>query len=226
MKYDPEIHHRRSIRLKGYDYTQPGAYFITLVTYQRNEIFGEVVDDEMKLSTLGHIVYDEWMRSIQIRKEIRLYEDEFVVMPNHIHAIVWMVNPIVGADGVRPSDPPSNKIITANPNQTLVVRSRGEIGVIGEGARRAPLRGMSLGAFIAGFKSTVTSRARRELNMTGIWQRNYYEHIIRNETEFKHIWDYIDDNPRKWQEDKLHPSAPPNPPPSSSASGTAAAGAG
>ena len=171
MKYNPEIHHRRSIRLKSYDYTQPGAYFITLVTYQRNEIFGEVVDEEIKLSALGHIVHEEWMRSIQVRKEIRLCEDEFVVMPNHIHAIVWMVDPIVGAQGLRPSDPPSNKIITANPNQTLVVRSHGEVGAMQEGARRAPLRGMSLGAFIAGLKSTVTSRARRELNMTGCTPR-------------------------------------------------------
>jgi putative transposase len=199
MTYDPKIHHRRSIRLKGYDYTQPGAYFVTLVTYRRDEIFGEVVNGVMRLSPLGQIVHDEWMRSIGIRKEIRLFEDEFVVMPNHGHGIVWIVETLV-ADGVRPIIRPND----------------------GEGARRAPQPGTpqpklrlrrvpkSLGSFIAGFKASVSSRAKRELNMTGIWQRNYYEHIIRNEIEFKNIWDYIDDNPRKWEVDQLHPSAPPN----------------
>lgn len=200
MAYDPKIHHRRSIRLKGYDYTQPGAYFVTLVTYRRDEIFGEVVNGVMRLSPLGKIVHDEWMRSIGIRKEIQLYEDEFVVMPNHGHGIVWIVEtPSVGADGVRP------KITGIRPDE--------------EGARRAPQPGApqplrripkSLGSFIAGFKASVTSRAKRELMMTGIWQRNYYEHILRNEDEFKNIWDYIDDNPRKWEEDQLHPKARPN----------------
>jgi putative transposase len=70
---------------------------------------------------------------------------------------------------------------------------------------------MSLSSFIAGFKASVTSRARRELDITGIWQRNYYDHIIRNETELMKIWHYIDTNPSKWEEDQLHPDAPPNP---------------
>jgi hypothetical protein len=68
-----------------------------------------------------------------------------------------------------------------------------------------------LGAFIAGFKAAVTSRARSDLRMTGIWQRNYYEHIIRNEQEFQAIWNYIDTNPQRWEMDQLHPAAPPNP---------------
>jgi len=206
MKYNPEIHHRRSIRLKGYDYTQPGAYFITLVTHRREMIFGDVVEAQMVLSALGQIVQDEWMRSIQIRKEIRLYEDEFVVMPNHAHGIVWMV----GADGLRPDYRPPNKIVTANPDRPGIIRPHDEIGAMEEDARRAPLRGRSLGAFVAGFKSSVTSRARRELNMTEIWQRNYYENIIRSETSFNNIWNYIDNNPHKWAQDQMHPSAPPN----------------
>jgi REP element-mobilizing transposase RayT len=185
MKYDPEVHRRRSIRLKGYDYTQPGAYFVTICAYQRDEIFGEVVNGEMQLSSPGKIVREEWFRSAEIRKEIKLFEDEFVVMPNHVHGIVRIIE-IVGADGVRPND--------------------------GMDARRASLRRAprSLGSFVAGFKASVTSRAKRELNMTGIWQRNYYEHIIRDEMDFNHIWDYIDTNPLHWQEDQFHPSASPN----------------
>jgi REP element-mobilizing transposase RayT len=112
--YDPQKHHRRSIRLKGYNYALPGAYFITLVTYKREHLFGRVVNGKLQLSKLGSIVREEWLRSILLRWEIRLFEDEFVVMPNHVHGIVWIVDSgdligegestadPVGADGVRP----------------------------------------------------------------------------------------------------------------------------
>ena len=111
MKYDPHKRHRpfdlaqgrHSIRLKGYDYTQPGAYFVTFCTYQRDEILGEVLHGEMKLSALGKIVQEEWFRTAQIRKEIQLFDDEFIVMPNHGHGIIRIIEP-VGADGVRPGD--------------------------------------------------------------------------------------------------------------------------
>ncbi len=203
MKFDPEIHHRRSIRLKGYDYTLPGAYFLTICTYHREEIFGEVTEGEMRLNPLGEIVQAEWIRSAKIRKEIRLIEDEFVVMPNHVHGIVWIVeNESVGADGVRPGEQPST---TKNESHDKGARSGG--------TRRVPLRmaPRSLSSFIAGFKAAVTSRAGQELNAANIWQRNYYERIIRNENELRNFWDYIDINPMRWQDDPLHPSAPPDP---------------
>jgi len=118
MKYNPEIHHRRSIRLKGYDYTQPGAYFVTIVTHKRDEIFGEITNGRMKYSTLGEIVYQEWFRSAKIRKEIRLFEDEIVIMPNHIHGIVRIME-TAGAYGVMVSALnrkrlPPNRMHTAN----------------------------------------------------------------------------------------------------------------
>jgi len=91
MRYNPEIHHRRSIRLKGYDYSQPGAYFITICTHERECLFGEIVNNEMVLNDYGKIVYEEWFLSAKIRNEIELYENEFVVMPNHIHGIVWII---------------------------------------------------------------------------------------------------------------------------------------
>ena len=97
MKYDPQKHHRRSIRLKGYDYTQSGAYFLTICNFQRDQIFGEITNGKMELSELGKIVREEWLRSAEIRKEIQVFEDEFMIMPNHLHGINW----IVGADGVR-----------------------------------------------------------------------------------------------------------------------------
>ena len=91
MDPSPRFFHRRSIRLQGYDYSQPGGYFITLVTDHRAEIFGSIVGNAVQLSVLGQMVREEWFRSGEIRKEICLYEDEFVVMPNHIHGIVWIV---------------------------------------------------------------------------------------------------------------------------------------
>lgn len=182
MNYDPNLHHRRSIRLKGYDYTQPGAYFVTIVSDQGKEVFGKVIHEEINLSPLGEIIRIEWMRSIGIRKEILLHEDEFVIMPNHIHGIVWIVT--VESGDLRP-----------------------HIG--NTSADSLPLtHSSSLGKFIAGFKASVTHHARRELNLTSIWQRNYYEHIIRNQDELQKIWAYIDSNPRKWFEDRYNPSKP------------------
>lgn len=86
MKYNPEAHHRRSIRLKGYDYSQAGAYFITICTQSRECLFGEIMDREMRLNEAGKIVADEWIKSAEIRNEIEL--DTWVVMPNHFHGIV------------------------------------------------------------------------------------------------------------------------------------------
>ena len=96
MKDDSQICHRRSIRLKGYDYTQPGAYFVMICTYQRQEIFGEVVAGNMQLSPSGKIVREEWLKTTQIRQEVKLHEDEFVIMPNHIHGIIWIVETLTG----------------------------------------------------------------------------------------------------------------------------------
>src|SRR3989304_1467169 len=89
MKYDPDKHHRRSIRLKGYDYTQPGAYFVTVVTWQRECLFGEVVGGEMRLSATGSLVENEWRRLVVRFEQVVL--DEFIVMPNHVHGILFIV---------------------------------------------------------------------------------------------------------------------------------------
>ena len=180
MEYDSDIHRRRSTRLKGYDYTQPGAYFVTFCSYQRDESFSKVVNGEVQLSSLGRIVREEWFRSAEIRKEIQLFEDEFVVMPNHGHGIVRIIE-IVRADGVRPN---IERAQAMRPNAYL---------------RRAP---RSLGSFMAGFKASVTSRAKNELDMTGIWQRNYYDHIIHNDRELNNIRWYIVNNPLNWQLDR------------------------
>ncbi|MFM7372811.1 MAG: hypothetical protein ACKO2Z_34520, partial [Sphaerospermopsis kisseleviana] len=90
MPYNPEIHHRRSIRLKGYDYSQIGAYFVTICTHHRNCLFGEIVDGEMKLNTNGEVAKGCWLSIPRHFQNVEL--DEFVIMPNHVHGIIIIVN--------------------------------------------------------------------------------------------------------------------------------------
>jgi putative transposase len=195
MKDDPQNHHRRSIRLKGYDYTQPGAYFVTICSYQREEVFGEVVEGEMRLNLLGEIVREEWLRTIEIRSNVRLHEDEFVIMPNHIHGILRIVEPVGATLGSVESSSvgATRRVAPTTGSRTLVSGS--------------------IGAILGQFKSITAKRinVRRGTPGISVWQRNYYEHIICNENELKKIWNYIDTNPSRWQEDQLHPPARPNP---------------
>lgn len=175
MPYNPDIHHRRSIRLKEYDYTQNGAYFVTIVTYQREPMFGEIVNGVMNLNPLGEIARREWFKTAELRPYVELYEDEFVVMPNHAHGILWM-NDDVGAE--RRSAPRDMPHVTAG----------------------------SLGAIVRAYKSAVTYaiNAARQTRGMVVWQRNYYEHIIRKDAELNRIRKYIVNNPLKWADDDLY----------------------
>jgi len=180
MKFNPEIHHRHSIRLKGYDYTRGGAYFVTIVTYQRAHLFGEVVNGEMRLNELGQIARDEWFKTADLRPYVKLYEDELMVMPNHAHGIVWIENDDVVGMGVgaeRRSAPTKTKTPTVTPK--------------------------SLGAIVRAYKSAVTYAVNALQKQRGavLWQRNYYEHIIRNEQEHERIYNYILSNPLNWEND-------------------------
>jgi hypothetical protein len=129
MQFDPQKHHRRSTRLKGYDYAQPGAYFVTICTYQRQCWFGDICDGRMCLNHIGYIVAQEWVRSSQIRQEIEL--DEWVIMPNHLHGIVLItdintVGNTVGAQGLAPlHPPPSNPVAVHRQPRSLSSSSLG-----------------------------------------------------------------------------------------------------
>ena len=187
MHFNPDLHHRRSIRYKGYDYAQSGAYFVTVISAGRECLFGELVDGVMQLSPFGEIVREEWFRSAQIREEIVLSEHEFVVMPNHAHGIVWIIatddrNHGEGVTGQSPL-----------PHQTNT-------------SPRGP-RPKSLSSFIVGFKSSVTKRINAMRSSPGdpVWQRNYYERIIRNDDELRHIQSYIAENPLRWHLDRENP---------------------
>jgi REP element-mobilizing transposase RayT len=192
-KFDPKIHHRRSIRLAGYDYSQAGAYYVTIVTWQRDCLFGEVVNDEMILNKAGKIVQWEWENLAQSFKLVELGIGQ--VMPNHFHGILSFRD--VGAN---------------RPALTIVSASKASLhnGIL-DGSDGSPLprgsKAASLGAVIGQFKSRVTKRLWKmpELAGTPIWQRNYYERIIRNEKEMDAIWRYIEANPANWMEDEENP---------------------
>ena len=178
--YDPHRHRRRSIRLPHHDYGG-GLYFVTICTHGRVLLFGDIVDGVMRPNTFGSIVWEEWMRTEEIRTEVVL--DAFVVMPNHIHGIIGIVDGATITDGV---------------------------GAHG----RAPLRcgiacrrPKSLGAFVAGFKSAVTKRINtmRGTPSGKVWQRNYWERVLRDERELHIARRYVRDNPLRWHLDRCHP---------------------
>jgi REP element-mobilizing transposase RayT len=176
---DKKLHHRRSIRLADYDYSAEGGYYITIVTQGRVCLFGEVIDGNMHLNDFGKIVWEEWFRSTNIRHEIELDMDEFVVMPNHIHGIVYIIDDQGRGDRpvapTKPTGPPPK----------------------------------SIGSFVAGYKSAVTKRINilRNTPAFPVWQRNYYDHIITSELDYYNIANYINSNPLNWEiDDENSPS--------------------
>ncbi len=191
MPYNPDQHHRRSTRLKGYDYAAEGLYFITLCTAQRQGLFGAVVDGHMELNLLGQIVANEWMKTPQIRSDFDL--DGWVVMPNHIHGIVVINSLNQPHDAIAPVGAHRHAPQDASPKTGIAYR-----------------RPHSVSSFIAGFKSATTKQINIQRNAarTPVWQRNYYDHIIRSEDSLHHIQTYIQNNPATWQKDQLHPTNP------------------
>lgn len=200
MTYDPNIHHRKSIRLKGYDYSQYGAYFITICTQDRACLFGNVVNGGLVLNEMGQIAYNEWLKTSELRKNVEL--DVFVIMPNHIHGIIILDG--TGECGRGELHSPNNDI-AYNSGECGTVNNSGECNSPNSGECNSPLRGPSnnIGAIVRGYKSSVT----KQLNLLNIgcdvWQRNYWEHIIRDEQSYQRISDYIINNPAKWKDDKF-----------------------
>ncbi len=183
MINDSHKHQRRSIRLRGYDYTQPGAYFVTVCTYRWKHMLGNVVDGRVVLNPFGKIVEEMWLKIADVRPHLSM--DEYVVMPNHVHGIV-MIHTRPENVGATHWVAPTNK--TDQPHGP------------------AP---DSLGAIIGQFKAVATKGVNRTRDTPGraIWQRNYYEHIIRNDKALNRIREYIHYNPRRWHLDRYNPDA-------------------
>ncbi len=209
--YDPDRHHRRSIRLKGYDYSQSGAYFVTICAHDGKLLFGQVVDGDMVLSDWGKIVVEYWQGIPEHFPNVEV--DAFVAMPNHVHGII-MLNPAhVGAGSPRPDSPmdaAATGAVTAplHPATTNVGVERPHPGP-STGAATAPLRRPTPGQIVAYFKYQSTKQINLQRGTPGIpiWQRNYYEHIVRSERALDAIREYINDNPLRWELDRYNPQA-------------------
>ncbi|MDH3944457.1 MAG: transposase [Anaerolineae bacterium] len=176
----PGIHNRRTIRLPHYDYGQAGAYFITVCVKDRICKLGEVVGEDVALSAEGKIVQSVWDELPEHYSHVEL--DEFVVMPNHVHGIVWIKEREEANVGARHASP--------------LRRPRG-------------FKSGSLGSTVASFKSAATRKINQLHKTTGtpFWQRGYYEHIIRNDEDLQQHRKHIQENPLKWSLDEYYREA-------------------
>jgi len=170
------LRHRHPLRLPGYDYSQTNAYFMTICAAQKKFLFGNINDGTMRLSAAGQIVVAEWLKTADLRLSVTL--DQFVVMPNHFHGILWIDN---GQRGTA--------------RCALTVQQFGQ-AVSG-----------SLPAIIRAFKSAATKRINilHHAPDVQVWQRGYYEHVIRNDKSLEKIREYIINNPCSWELDRENP---------------------
>lgn len=247
MKYNPYIHHRKSIRLKGYDYSQAGLYFITLCCQDRAPLFGHIENGKMILNSFGEIALTEWYHTEQVRDNCVIHES--VVMPNHMHGIIEITQKKGTEDEIGKFQSPSQtigsiirgyKIATIKKIKDLILENNKDIISTGE-SQFAPNKGELNSASNKGELDFASNKGeldfasnKGELDFalsTGelqfaptefaptaptaptaeiiksldfkIWQRNYWEHIIRNENAYHRISNYIINNPQKWENDKL-----------------------
>lgn len=233
MTYNPAIHHRRSIRLKGYDYTQAGLYFITICTQDRERLFGKIVNRKMILSDAGLMVETVWNEIPQYYIDFDIHA--FIVMPDHIHGIIEKKS--IQYPDVRaiPRDCPNSKLndcpksdnsqinndcpndLDNNDNPQIIFNKNyypNNIDRAGTGTCpvRATPRGCpkSIPDIVQRFKSLTTKRYTDGVKQKNwkpyngkLWQRNYYEHIIRNDESYIRISEYIKNNPQKWKGDEI-----------------------
>jgi REP element-mobilizing transposase RayT len=194
MKYDPKKHHRRSIRLKGYDYSRPGWYFITINCKNRARLFGEIKDGEMILNDAGRMFESQWLALRDRFTNIEL--QEFQVMPDHFHSIlvITAVETVIETTVVATLVVASNDVEAA----TRVATTTAE-----------PLlpKKITVGAIIGAFKSIVTVEYIHGVEQFGwprfkgkILQRNYHERILRGEKSRQRVAKYIIDNPKNWRD--------------------------
>lgn len=172
--------HRQSVRLPDYDYSQPGAYFITVVTHGRRCLFGEVLEGEVRLSAVGELAAECW-RDIPVHFP-RVELGTYVIMPNHIHGIL-----ILGDRQV--SDSPRRGTIYRAPTQERFQK---------------PVTG-SVPTIVRTYKAAVTRLVGSKIGRSSLWHRNYYEHVIRDDDEHQLIHEYIETNPLTWSSDQENP---------------------
>ena len=189
-RYDPINHHRRSIRLRGYDYSRPGAYFVTLCTQGRECLFGEIADEEMVLNEYGKIVEQCWRDLTNHYHNVQL--DHYIVMPNHFHGIIIIKSVVTGSSVVGAGFKPAPT--TTHPAPT--------------NSDHPAHKHHGLSEFIRALKTFSSKHINQIRNTPGtpVWQRNYYEHIIRDNLEYQKITTYIRNNPKNWRDDAFYDS--------------------
>ncbi|MDP2601261.1 MAG: transposase [Deltaproteobacteria bacterium] len=193
MKFEPDKRHRCSIRLRGYDYAQAGGYFVTIVTKDRVCLFGQMVNGKIRLTDGGRIIQATWNELPNHYPGVEC--DVFVIMPNHVHGIIVLVED----DGGVGSNDVGAGLKPAQPGLRPTTAPRA-------GLKPAPTR-HGLPEIIRGFK-TFSARRINDMRKTPgfpIWQRNYYEHIVRCENELTRIREYIANNPLQWDMDRENP---------------------
>ncbi len=241
MMYDPFRDHRRSIRLEGYDYSTPGAYFVTVCVQDRRCLFGEIAGDLMQANDGGHMVGRWWVKLADKFPVVK--PDEFIIMPNHFHGILFITQcdiptvPVGAAPCGRPIAPRGRPIAPRGRPGPTTVRPDG--GVTDDGRSCGdmtdgrPHGGMTDGRPHGGaptdvqptavglfgvmdwFKTMTTNEYIRGVRTQGwppfpgrLWQRGYYERIIRDDSELARVREYIATNPTRWASDRNNPTAP------------------
>ena len=211
MAYNLKIHRRRSLRLKGYDYTQVGAYFVTIVTQGRLCLFGEIVGKEMRLNEAGEMVCGFWEALPQRFPGIEM--DMFVVMPNHLHGIVVIKN--WATTRVAPTNQNPDRGVENAPTVPNRATTRVAPTEIMDGGVDSPVTDQfALGDVIGAYKSLTTveyTRGVKQMKWSPfhrrLWHRNYYEHVVRHDESLRQLQQYILDNPDQWAFDKENPLA-------------------
>lgn len=181
MPYNPNKHKRRSIRLKGYDYSQAGLYFITICVKDRECLFGKIEHDEMMLNKLGNIANNFWMEIPKHYPQVELHEH--VVMPNHLHGII--------------------EIMDAQTETNVGTRHGVSLHQHHNRKFSQPISG-SISTIINQYKSSVKRWCNKNGHEYFQWQPRFHDHIIRSMDEYHNIANYIINNPAKWQEDKFY----------------------
>lgn len=215
MKSKSNPPRRRAMRLRGYDYSQPGAYFVTICAQHRKCLFGTIIDGKMQLNEIGKIVVECWNRISQHFPSVEL--GEYVIMPNHTHGIIrWgipeMKSPYVPEHiATRRGDRQTTaKPQFATPPEHIATR-RGEVSSPAlNNSRKDEAPSPTLGKIVAYFKYQSTKRINqhRDRQGTRIWQRDYYDHVVRDAPDLQRLCQYIQNNPMKWELDQLHPNNP------------------
>ena len=204
--YDPEKHHRRSIRLKEYDYSRQGAYFVTVCVKNKENSLGKIIDGEVVLSEIGKISEKCWNEIPTHYPCVQL--DKYVIMPNHIHGVIKIIDgddniaggENVGAEDFQPLRPDTQKNINIGIENIQPLHQ--PQSKINQYQKIIP---KSLGSIMRGFKIGVTKYCDQQKYKHFALQRNYHEHIVRNERELNRIREYIINNPLQWQFDRENP---------------------